>query len=494
MKKILGILLCLAMLLAPTLALAEYDYTSVTAPNIIVIDSNDAAASNPIYERAADQKVFPASTTKVLTCLVALENGDMTQQVTVGAEIQGLFELRHGYTENSSLMGLKEGETVTLADLLYGLMLVSGNEAADAIAVAVSGSIENFVALMNTKAQQLGMTNSHFANPNGVQNDEHYTTARDMAKLTAAALQNNQFRQIVSTATYTVPANSMRTTELVLYNSNLLLTPGNTPEYSGYQYEYCIGVKTGLTSSAGSCLISAAEKDGACAIICSYGDETDSSGKYQRFAAAKGIFEDLFQNTYTTMYGSELNLQTTFQTPISKANAEDLNADGTIDAFVDVSALEIRGLPNELAAVKANTAAITAEVTWVSEEISAPISEGEILGTVTYSYNGKQIFTTQVKAVKTVREIAVMQTDVVDGTSQEGTTSLLTRTDAPVTPQKTSGGISPVIIVLIVVIVLLVVVMVLYIIAEKKRRERERRRRKAAAARARRERERQRLQ
>ena len=207
----LCLLLCaLLLVLAPSAALAEYNYEGLLTPNIIVIDAGDLAASNPIYERAADTKLYPASTTKILTCIFALENSRMDTQVTDGEEIKGLYELKNGYTENSSLMGLVQGETLSLRDLLYGLMLVSGNEAADAIAVAVGGTIENFVSMMNAKAAELGMSNSHFMNPNGVHSDEHYSTARDMAKLTAYALNNRDFAAIVRTGVYTVPANSVR--------------------------------------------------------------------------------------------------------------------------------------------------------------------------------------------------------------------------------------------------------------------------------------------
>ena len=243
-KRLLCMLLAAALSLAlPAAALAEYDYSTVPTPKMIVTDGNDP--SQVFYERAADERAYPASTTKIMTCILTLESGeDLDTQVTVGEEV------KKGFTEHSSLMGLEIGETVSLRDLLYGLMLVSGNDAAAAIAVHLAGSIEAFADRMNSKAAELGMTSTHFVNPHGVHNDDHYTTARDMARLTAYALKNEQFRSIVSTGSYTVDASNLRATPLTLENTNKLIHTLATDTESCL-YEYAIGVKTGDTTMAG---------------------------------------------------------------------------------------------------------------------------------------------------------------------------------------------------------------------------------------------------
>ena len=471
----LCLLLCaLLLVLAPSAALAEYNYEGLLTPNIIVIDAGDLTASNPIYERAADTKLYPASTTKILTCIVALENSSLDTQVTVGEEIKGLYELKNGYTENSSLMGLVQGETLSLRDLLYGLMLVSGNEAADAIAVAVGGTIENFVSMMNAKAAELGMSNSHFMNPNGVHSDEHYSTARDMAKLTAYALNNRDFAAIVRTGVYTVPANSVRQNELKLVNSNLLITAEDSPQYDSYPYAHCIGVKTGLTTKAGSCLIAAAEKDGARAIVCLYGDPIDTkSEQLQRFTNARGIFEDLFANVYTTVSGEALNLQTTFSCTIQRGRPEDLDENGQLTLTADISQLSIRGLPSELEQMQANPAAITTEIAW-ADSLAAPIRQGQWLGTVSYLYNGREIFSLELTAPKDVLEVAVLSptNDASAPGDSDGQTTggLLTE---PTQSQPVKKGMSPFLVVLLVLLgILVVVVIVSALIAAQKRKRR----------------------
>jgi D-alanyl-D-alanine carboxypeptidase len=171
-----------------------------------------------------------------MTALVVLEQADLHQQVEIPAEAVGV--------EGSS-MYLKAGEVLTVEDLLYGLMLSSGNDAAVALALCVAGSIQNFADLMNTKAQTLGLADTHFANPNGLDSQENYSTARSLGKLAQAAMENEAFRTIVSTKTYSCPGHS-------LVNHNKLL----------WQYDGAVGVKTGFTRQAGRLLVGSAERNG----------------------------------------------------------------------------------------------------------------------------------------------------------------------------------------------------------------------------------------
>ena len=189
-----------------------------------------------------NEKSEPASITKIMTALVALENADIQKVVTIPNEAAGV--------EGSSVY-IKAGEKYSLEDLLYGLMLRSGNDAATAIAIDVAGSVDAFVEKMNEKAQALGCTGTHFNNPHGLPDDDHYTTAHDMALIAAAALQNDTFAKIVSTKSYTAEPDGAGETRS-WQNKNKLL----------WQYEGAIGVKTGYTKSAGKTYVGAAERNG----------------------------------------------------------------------------------------------------------------------------------------------------------------------------------------------------------------------------------------
>ena len=482
-KRLFSLILTLVLCFCITaVSLAEGEISPETGidttntPHYIVIDANDVNATSPIYEKAADEQVFPASTTKMLTSIIAIENMPLETEITVGSEILGLFELKHGYTPTSSLMGLKEGETVTLKDLLHGLLLVSGNDAADAIAVAVAGSVDNFVQMMNTKAQELGMTNSHFVNPNGVHNDNHYSTARDMAKLAAYCMQNPTFAAIVATPQYTIPANNVIQEDTVITNSNYLLTAAITPQYSSLPYEYCIGIKTGYTEKSGNCLVAGAEKNGAKAIVCIYEDELGKMSNH-RFTLAKEIFEDLFNDVYMTVSGTELNLQNTFTCPISEARPEDLDENGEISITVDTSGLSITGLPDQCNSIKHNPEKITADVEW-TDSLKAPIRQGQQLGTVSYKYEGKTIYT-----VALTSPVDVMEVAVVSG-QDSSADSLLTNLEpvetsqpATETADKESSSTNPILIIVLVllgIIVLFIIVFLVRSIIKKKKKEKRR--------------------
>lgn len=466
-KRLICILLAAALLIAlPALALAEYDYSTVPTPKMIVTDGSDT--SQVFYERAADERAYPASTTKIMTCILALESGeDLETAVTVGEEV------KKGFTEHSSLMGLEVGETVRLRDLLYGLMLVSGNDAAAAIAVHLAGSIESFADRMNSKAAELGMTGTHFVNPHGVHNDEHYTTARDMAKLASYALQNEQFRSVVSTATYTVDASNLRAEPLVLQNTNKLINTLATDTESCL-YEYAIGIKTGDTTKAGKCLVAAAEKDGATAIIVLFGDANDA--QYTRFKAAAGVFESVFAEKYTLLSGEDLQLQTQFPVTISGARPEDLNADGQYVLTADVSQLQIRALPAVAAQYRANAGNITAEVDW-SSSLAAPISAGETLGTVRYLLDGQCIYSIPLRAPDNILETAILQPATTDGAggTPAGGSLLTTPTQGNATLQ--GGGVSIFVYILLGLIALLVILIIAMLIIRARKRAAARRRR-----------------
>ena len=221
----------------------------ISAKAAIVIHAD---TREPIYELNADARMLIASTTKIMTALVVLENCALDETVEVDSRSAG---------KEGSSMYLRAGEEYTVEELLYGLMLASGNDAASALAIHVAGSEEDFASLMNEKAAALGMADSHFQNPHGLDAEGHYSTARDMARLAAYAMENEDFERIVSSRSASVHGVS-------IYNHNRLLS-----EYPG-----CIGVKTGYTMAAGRTLVSCAERDGTrfiCVTLCDRDDWRD---------------------------------------------------------------------------------------------------------------------------------------------------------------------------------------------------------------------------
>lgn len=248
MKKAAAVLLIL--LLLPISVKAEN--LSVFAKSAVLINGDNGEI---IYEKNSDLKLSMASTTKIMTALLLCEYGKPQKEITVTKEM---------VTVEGSSMGLLAGDKVTLHDLLYGLMLASGNDAANVAAYAVGGNLKNFVGLMNKKAQELGLYNTHFETPSGLDGKSHYTTAYDLALLTRYAMQNEEFCNAVScqkaTLCYGNPPYKR-----TLTNHNKLLK----------MRDFIVGVKTGFTKKSGRCLVSAAKKDGKFVIAVTLNDRND---------------------------------------------------------------------------------------------------------------------------------------------------------------------------------------------------------------------------
>ena len=219
--------------------------------NIVVLDRKTLSV---LYEKNAYEKVAMASTTKIMTCIIILENCSLDDIVTVSKKATSV----HGST-----LGLVTDMKISVLDLLYGLMLRSGNDCAISLAEHLSGTVENFSVLMNQKAKELGLNNTNFVTPHGLDDENHYTTAYELAILTDYALKNEQFRNIVSTKTHTISFNGGNRT---ISNTNELL--GNL--------EGIYGVKTGFTFEAGRCLVSACKRDSLDIIVVVLGANTKS--------------------------------------------------------------------------------------------------------------------------------------------------------------------------------------------------------------------------
>ena len=238
-------LLCILCALTLTATIPRYAYAvDISATAAVLMDADSGQL---LYEKNAERQMLIASTTKIMTALVVLDYGGLQQVVTV----------KQSHMVEGSSMYLKPGEQVTVEDLLYGLLLCSGNDAALVLA-DYCGGLTKFVTLMNEKAELLGMVNSSFANPNGLDDEAHYSTAHDMAILASYAARNATFLRLCSTKSVTINGRTMS-------NHNRLLR----------EVEGCIGMKTGFTKAAGRTLVSCAQRDGRCLVAVTLQDGND---------------------------------------------------------------------------------------------------------------------------------------------------------------------------------------------------------------------------
>lgn len=269
----------------------------------IVMDLDTGAV---VYAKNISDRHYPASITKIMTTLIALEQGNLEEEITCGEEVYAI-------EEDSSNLGIQPGEKVTLRQALYGLMLESANDLGNAIAVHVAGSVEAFADLMNRKAQELGCTNTHFVNPHGLHDEDHYTCALDMARIAREAYKNDLFREIASAKESMIPATNVTEEERYFANHQRLLQPS-----SEYYQEWCTGGKTGFTSDAWNTLVTYGEKNGlryVCVLLRENGldkayTETTSLMNYGfeqfvRVKATNGISSRTFYDILALRYPSD---------------------------------------------------------------------------------------------------------------------------------------------------------------------------------------------
>lgn len=255
----IGVFLRRETCVALAVCLSAFPLVLGTGAAVPAVSASSAALYCPAtgefaFTQNADVRRGMASTTKIMTALVAIEQGDTAAEIVIPPEAVGV--------EGSSLY-LKAGEKMTLRDLLYGLLLQSANDAAEAIAVAVGGSVEGFADLMNAKAAQMGLTDTHFTNPHGLADENHYTTARELAEIAAEAMRQPLFREICGSRRAAIPNGEVGKRYLV--NHNRLL----------FTYAGAVGVKTGFTKATGRCLVSAAQRDGVELIAVTLGAPDD---------------------------------------------------------------------------------------------------------------------------------------------------------------------------------------------------------------------------
>ena len=335
-----------------------------------------------LMERDMNEIMFPASTTKIMTCLLALEYIAANRQAdeSIGTALNRRVTVSHSalnIEEGSSRVGFRPGDTVSLRDALYGMMLESGNEAANVIAEYVSGSQEAFVEFMNEQARLYDMTDTHFMNPHGLHNIDHYTTAADMAKLARIAMSNSVFRQIVSSVTYTA-GNIGNRGDINMRNSNRLIDPSDERFY----LPYAIGVKTGTHSQSAYTLVAVAQRNGFdLLVVLMY------TGQYSRWTDARRLFDYGFTQ-FTSMSFEEIYKTNPITVQSISFATDDMNH-GEIELIaepVDPSVpARITGRVAEVHALVENYRTMLISVAYTrGRQPKAPIYAGEELGIVTF--------------------------------------------------------------------------------------------------------------
>ena len=302
MKKI-RFIVCV-LILALTAGMTAPGVLAVDDPQIdttyaaVLLGVDDNGNQTVLYEKNENERVYPASLTKVMTVLLAVEDIEagkiaLTDQVTSQSGYD--YDLVSG--GSSAYIMLQE--TMTLESLLYCAMVASANDACNVIAQYVGGTIPDFIERMNTRAQELGCTNTHFANTHGLTDENHYTTAWDFSQIVREAASHELFMTIANTVNYTVPDTNVSVAR-ELESTNSLINPTNTLYPGDWGYEYAKGIKTGHTESAGYCLASSAEKDGVKLVSvvfnCDSYEQEDGTTYYGNFADTRTLFEWGFEN------------------------------------------------------------------------------------------------------------------------------------------------------------------------------------------------------
>lgn len=387
MKKLWTILIAVICVLTVFLgsAAAAPVFEETVAPNAVMLI--DVVTGEVLYEKNADEQIRPASTTKIMTLIVALEHVSLDETITVGPEGDWSGS---GY----SLLGTRNGERISMKDLLYGMMMVSGNDAASAIAVHVGGSLEGFAEMMNAKAQELGMTGSHFVNPHGADADDHYVTARDMAILTRYAMQSEAFMQISGTVSYDIEKTNRNDARTIVNTNKLLLS--EDPEY----YPYATGIKTGSTPLAMRCLVSSAEKDGMKLACLVFGDETQDG--LRRWPLSRSLFDFGFINFETMDLQALIDEAEPITIEVADSN-ENAEQGGRLTLKAMIAQAQYETLEKSVAqSLREQELSVSVEL-FRGETLSAPISEGETVGTATYSTaDGQEIARAELIATRTV--------------------------------------------------------------------------------------------
>ena len=390
-KRITGLVLgffCALQLTAQTVPASQYwpEEISVNSPNAIVMEMNTGTI---LYDKNSKEARYPASITKIMTTMLALENSELNEMVTFSDEA----------IDNTEGSGIARdyGEQMTMEDCLYAIMLESANECAYAVAEHISGSIEAFADLMNAKAKELGCVNTNFVNPHGLHDDNHYTCCYDMALIAKAAYENETFRIITSTKARMIPPTNKHAEETPLQNHNKLL---HRYQKGNYVYEYCTGGKTGYTTNANATLVTFAEKDGM-ALVCVVMN-TDGVSEW---TDSRALFDYCFDN-FQLLNVSENETGYEVQKEI---NANSLSGN---PPFVELDKNACILLPK------------TVEFTEAESEVTLNREVSNIAGTISHSYAGRSVGKADIVTTGAVIEEYIFDNQIENAAEEEETIQL----------------------------------------------------------------------
>ena len=330
------------------------DNLKIYSDAVILIENQ---TGKTLYEKNSEQKMYPASTTKILTAILSIEKGNLNDKVTVSKT--AIAQMKPGYTSAY----LSEGEIISVEDLLKVLLINSANDASNVLAEYISGSIDSFVTLMNEKSKELGCTNTHFVTTNGLHDDNHYTTAKDLAIIARYCMQNETFRKIVSMKKCVIPATN-KSEERIYKNTNDLINPT-----SGYYYKSCIGIKTGFTSEAKNCLISACSKNGLQVIAVVLGASITENHKSARYVDSKTLYDYTYSNYSIQNIAKASSVIETIEVKNATDETKSLDLKLEKDLNVLVNNKDNENIKTEIV---------------LKDNISAPIATNSVVGNITY--------------------------------------------------------------------------------------------------------------
>ena len=382
---------------------AEYDMNQpqnleashLYAESALLVDEDSGEV---LFSKNSRVRMYPASTTKIMTLLLALEsNYGLEDQVTIPAEAGDV-------PEGSSVVPVKPGDVMSFADLLYGFMLSSGNDGANAVAVLVDGSIEALVEHMNRRAAEIGCEGTHYVNAHGYHNAEHYTTAQDLALISLEAMKNPDFRDIVAAPTRTM--NIQRDGKAVqqeIISRNTLLQSGEK-----YYYPDCTGIKTGHHNKAGWCFVGSAERDGKRVICVVLKCEQEMSKWYD----AARLFEYGFTRYSPVTLGSLLSQ---CSDRIAGIGVEDAREDDPKGGRLALELSDITGGEQSMQLVSGSDVALSAALDRVAgavqldlpQSVKAPVNQGDTIGTLTLALEGFGTVTAKLMAARSVEARSV---------------------------------------------------------------------------------------
>lgn len=353
--------------------LTTFSITSYAAEKITISSGAglliERSSNRILFEKNAYEIMYPASTTKILTAIVVLENAELDELATVSKN--ALETIPNGYVT----CNLQIGEELSVKDLMYALMVKSANDAAVVLAEHVGGSVEGFADMMNQKAKEIGCKNTHFVNPNGIHDENHYTTAYDLYLMADYALSfehTNEFRDFVSRTSYTLPATNLYPADDRIFSTtNELIKINNNDRIDNYYYKNALGIKTGHTSQAGYCLVSSSSRDDLEFISVILDGGFDSRGLSERYTETIKLFNFGYDNFTLTKIKEANNIIDTIIVEKATKETESLNL------LIKDSITVINDKSTDVDKINPDIK--------LNENIIAPITKGDVLGTITYT-------------------------------------------------------------------------------------------------------------